>query len=158
MGLDMYLTGERFLWTFPEDGPDVKIAEAIGALFPELSFGLNNRDSMRIKTVRSEFMYWRKANAIHNWFVQNLQDGKDECQETYVPIEKMVELRDLCQQVLDNREKAHELLPTRSGFFFGDTHYDDWYFRDLQATVDRFTIIIDNPDIKQWDIHYRSSW
>jgi hypothetical protein len=158
MGLDMYLTGERFLWTFPEDGPDAKIAEAIGNLFPELAFGLEDKDRMRIKTVRAEFMYWRKANAIHNWFVQNLQDGKDECQETYVPLEKMVELRDLCQKVLDNPDDAAKLMPTRSGFFFGDTVYDEWYFRDVKATVNRFTAIIDNTDINQWDIYYRSSW
>ena len=24
--------------------------------------------------------YWRKANAIHSWFVENCQDGVDECQ------------------------------------------------------------------------------
>lgn len=23
--------------------------------------------------------YWRKANHIHNWFVENVQDGEDDC-------------------------------------------------------------------------------
>ena len=23
--------------------------------------------------------YWRKANQIHNWFVENVQDGEDDC-------------------------------------------------------------------------------
>ena len=26
-----------------------------------------------------EVGYWRKANAIHGWFVRNVQNGKDDC-------------------------------------------------------------------------------
>ena len=26
-----------------------------------------------------EVMYWRKANYIHNWFVENIQNGSDDC-------------------------------------------------------------------------------
>jgi hypothetical protein len=31
---------------------------------------------------------------------------------------------------------AEELLPTRSGFFFGGTDYDYWYYTDLIRTAD----------------------
>lgn len=158
MGLDMYLTGERFLWTFPEDGPDAKLAEAIGALFPELSTGLDPKDRMNIKTVRCELMYWRKANAIHKWFVDNCQDGVDECNETYVGREKLQELVTVCEEVLADHSKASSLLPTQGGFFFGDTSYDDWYFKDVQATADRLKAIVENKELESWDIYYRSSW
>ena len=35
-------------------------------------------------TIFEEVAYWLKANHIHNWFVQNLQDGVDECQYVFV--------------------------------------------------------------------------
>jgi cysteine desulfurase len=47
-------------------------------------------------------VYWRKANQIHAWFVQNVQEGVDECERHWVPREKLVELRDLCLDVLEN--------------------------------------------------------
>lgn len=158
MGLDMYLTGERYLWTFPEDGPDAKVAETIGAIFPELAAGLDAKDRMNIKSVRCELMYWRKANAIHQWFVDNCQEGVDECQETFVGREKLQELVDACEQVLGDHTKAPELLPTQSGFFFGDTSYDEWYFKDVQTTATRLKAIVDNKGLESWDIYYRASW
>jgi hypothetical protein len=101
--------------------------------------------------------YWRKANAIHDWFVQNCQDGNDDCRESYVSIEQLEELRKICQMVLDNHALASEYLPTTSGFFFGSTEYDEWYFQDLQSTVE----IIDNALSKigdEWTFSYQSSW
>lgn len=48
--------------------------------------------------------YWRKANAIHAWFVTHVQDGIDECQDSPVTRAQLTELRDLCQGVLDGIE------------------------------------------------------
>jgi hypothetical protein len=48
--------------------------------------------------------YWRKANAVHKWFVDNVQGGVDECQPAYVPREKLVELRTICLRVLNALE------------------------------------------------------
>lgn len=45
--------------------------------------------------------YWRKANQIHNWFVQNVQDGEDDCGIYEVTQSKLIELRDTCQKVID---------------------------------------------------------
>jgi hypothetical protein len=101
--------------------------------------------------------YWRKANAIHDWFVQNCQDGNDDCREAYVPIEKLEELRNICKMVLGNHALASEHLPTSSGFFFGSTDYDEWYYKDLESTVE----IIDNALSKisdEWTFAYQSSW
>jgi hypothetical protein len=72
-------------------------------------------------------MYWRKANAIHKWFIDNRADGEDNCQPIFV---------------LADRTKADELLPTESGFFFGGTEYDDWYFQDLEYTQRRLTELL----------------
>ena len=101
--------------------------------------------------------YWRKANHIHNWFVENCQDGNDDCRDTYVSREQLAELRDLCQKVLENRELAGELLPTASGFFFGTTDYDEWYWQDTVDTVALLNKALNEvPD--RWTFYYASSW
>ena len=46
-------------------------------------------------------VYWRKANAIHKWFVDNVQDGKDDCGIYEVEFEQLKRLRDTCKKVLD---------------------------------------------------------
>ena len=55
-------------------------------------------------TVQINVMYWRKANQIHNWFVQEVQDGVDNCSDYYVSRAQLEELRDLCQEVIDRTE------------------------------------------------------
>lgn len=46
-------------------------------------------------------MYWRKANAIHKWFVENVQGGNDDCGTYEVYPEQLFELRDLCKRIVD---------------------------------------------------------
>ena len=48
-----------------------------------------------------EVLYWRKANAIHKWFVDNVQDGTDDCRYYAVTKEQITELKNICQEVLD---------------------------------------------------------
>ena len=55
-------------------------------------------------TIEISVMYWRKANAIHKWFVDNVQEGRDECQTSYVSREQLEELRDACKKVLNSVE------------------------------------------------------
>ena len=38
--------------------------------------------------------YWRKANAVHNWFVDNVQDGNDGCKHYWVSKEDLQKLLD----------------------------------------------------------------
>lgn len=49
--------------------------------------------------------YWRKANQIHNWFVNNIQDGRDDCNyHREVTKEDLSALLDVCKRVLDSCE------------------------------------------------------
>jgi hypothetical protein len=159
MGLDMYLNAERYLWS-SSDGPNSKIKAAIQEMMPETA-------GMEVQTVSVEALYWRKANAIHKWFVDTLQDGVDECQTTRVNWDSLVELRALCQRVLDDNSIAPDVLPAGSGFFFGNTEYNDWYFKDLERTVEGINRIEkqlvteeteDGERYSQWDFFYSSSW
>jgi hypothetical protein len=147
MGLDMYLNAERYLWS--HDDGDKQLSENIGQLVGLPADG-------RIKTITVEAGYWRKANQIHRWFVENVQDGEDNCQEAGVSREKLTELRELCQQAIDKPEHAHMILPTREGFFFGGKDYDQWYFDDLKETIEVIDNALAMPE--QWDFNYRSSW
>ena len=149
MGLDMYLTAKRYLSTY--DNKHKLVAEKIGNM-PELKNGL-----MRVKEVSCELMYWRKANAIHRWFVENVQNDNDDCKSYYVPSEKLIELREMCVEALRNREKAADLLPTQEGFFFGSTEIDEAYFEDMADTMFGLENV-EQLDKDGWEFFYCSSW
>jgi hypothetical protein len=102
-------------------------------------------------------MYWRKANAIHNWFVINVQGGEDNCKEYYVSRAQLQELLDILNRVDQNHSLADDLLPTADGFFFGDTDYQEWYYQDIKATIPVFESLL-GQDLDQWDFYYSSSW
>jgi len=104
----------------------------------------------------NEIGYWRKANAIHKWFVDNVQQGKDECQVSNVSRDQLQKLLEVVNTVLNNQSKATELLPPQKGFFFGSQEIDEWYFKDLKDTK----VFVENA-LKldeNWDIFYQSSW
>ncbi len=99
--------------------------------------------------------YWRKSNMIHHWFVNNLADGVDECQPITVRREDLEQLKEVCINVIAVPELAEELLPTGSGFFFGSTDYDEYYFGDLNDTIGIITRCLDS----KFDyFEYQASW
>lgn len=124
--------------------------------------GLDMYLEARIKDRAEEAAYWRKANAVHKWFVENVQDGKDECEPHVVTREQLESLIEDCMLVLsnrDDRELIEQTLPTTSGFFFGSTAYDDMYFEDLLYTVDKLNEVLDSSEYDQeTEFVYRSSW
>lgn len=112
-----------------------------------------------VNEVSFRVAYWRKANQIHAWFVKNVQDGKDECEETWVSKDQLRELLDTCNKVLANKELASELLPPQAGFFFGSQDYDEWYWQDIEETVKMLSeLLADEEQISGVDFYYRSSW
>lgn len=163
MGLDMYLRAEKYV-----SGYDFRGAEEV-ALYSRIvgAAGLSAVADPNTPgvTVQVTVAYWRKANQIHNWFVQNVQDGKDECQEAYVNYDQLRELYDACIKVLSTLalpavergtdvvvrsqstptltpEKVQAVaqeagLETAAGFFFGSTDYDEWFIRDIRDTADQ---------------------
>lgn len=154
MGLDMYLTGKRYMSKY-FDKEDTARIEKVNEVF-----GFQGEEDADYNAVEVSFRvgYWRKANQIHQWFVDNVQDGVDECQEAYVSREQLQELVDVCKTVLADMSKAEELLPTQSGFFFGGTDYDDWYKGDLEYTVERIEKILKDPALEKASFYYQSSW
>ncbi len=68
-----------------------------------------------------------------------------------------MELRALCEEVLDNPDKAKELLPPAQGFFFGTYEIDEWYFEGLRVTRAIMDKALALPD-EEFDFYYRASW
>lgn len=121
----------------------------------------------KVAIIRESFGYWRKANAIHNWFVQECQGGEDDCKEYYVSKEQLKELLEKCKEAIaykgktgdDVSEQLDDILPTLQGFFFGGVAYDEYYFECIQDTIDLIESIPDSD----WEDHnvsfyYESSW
>ena len=158
MGLDQYLIAKLYLWNDDEK-------EIIKNQFPEFS-----RDSnISPQSVSFEIHYWRKANAIHRWFVNNVQGGIDDCREYVVSIENLNKLLETINKVLgrDNKEIiinrldnniCEELLPSYEGFFFGTYEYDEWYFSSLKETKEMIEKILNSDWIGKVDLFYSSSW
>jgi len=148
MGLDMYLSAKRYLSDY--DDQDKEVIKAVETL------PIKGRGVMRPKEICFEAMYWRKANSIHAWFVDNVQEGEDDCKQYYVSIEQLKALIALCRQVIETRDPM--LMPPRSGFFFGSTDVDEYYYEDLKSTVDTLTKILEQEDIDNFGFYYQSSW
>lgn len=53
------------------------------------------------KSLLDDVAYWRKANQIHKWFVDNVQDGTDDCDYYEVSKEDIEKLLNLCKEVID---------------------------------------------------------
>lgn len=147
MGLDMYLIGE--IWLFRKKYEELR--KKVKQLFPQLEG--------EASLIEFELVYWRKANAIHRWFVENVQGGKDDCGKYPVTREDLKKLLKVIEEVLENRDKAEELLPTQEGFFFGSTKYDRRYFKELKWTAEKLRKLINNEWL--WEnvhVFYESSW
>jgi hypothetical protein len=153
MGLDMYLSRKTYVkqWSHqkPEEQFEVTITKG-GKPYDGI-------DISNVTNIEEEVGYWRKANQIHRWFVENIQNGVDNCGEYSVSKGELEELRNICTEVLNDHSKAEELLPSASGFFFGNTDYDEWYYNDVEHTIEILDKILSESDGNQ-DIYYSSSW
>jgi hypothetical protein len=145
MGLDMFLSAKRYMWY-----NETELANKVGA-------PLDLPEGIQAEEVSVKAAYWRKANAIHKWFVDNVQDGKDDCESYRVERDQLLELIDICKQIQADSSLAEELLPTRSGFFFGSTEIDEYYMHDINSTVIQLERAL-TLDEMQWTFEYYASW
>ena len=162
MGLDQYLTAKKYVskWDYSNDYKDKAISQEFTDLLPMDTPDITKYGQFAGITVEYPVGYWRKANAIHNFFVQEVGEDVDDCREMYVHRDVLVELRSRCSDVLkadDMEEMAKEVgLETVSGFFFGDTEYGDWYKEDLKLTIEICDFVLALPE--EYSLHYQASW
>ena len=160
MGLDMYLKQrKRYSWLDFDKKEKYLVKKMTVTVEREFEDGEVKKDVIEKENpecalyVDVPVAYWRKANEIHRWFVENCADGVDDCQPVYVDGSQLKLLLDMCKEVLEDHSKAEEVLPTQSGFFFGSTEYDEWYFKDLEKTVK----MLEGLDF-DGDYIYEASW
>lgn len=158
MGLDMYLTKTTYVknWDYMKKS-EKSYVTVKGADEKHIK-------SERVQYIEEQLMYWRKANQIHQWFVDNVQHGEDDCEEYTVSVEKLKELMDVCYEVIIDNSKAEELLPTSRGFFFGGYDYDEFYFTQVTNTYKILKEVVEELEEhskqinnRAW-IQYRASW
>lgn len=158
MGLDMYLRANEYVYRHNFNRQED--TDTINPLFNEIISCLELEDVIDKSgfagiSVDVPMGYWGKSNMIHHWFVNNLAEGVDECQPITVRREDLEQLKETCIEVIANSESAEELLPTGSGFFFGSTDYDEYYFGDLNDTVGIITRCLES----KFDyFEYQASW
>lgn len=127
MGLDMYLSRNldqngNVLSITPQDELN---NDAFAKL---LKRATKSSVSYLQPSINVNIAYWRKANAIHQWFISHCADDVDDCQDITVYIEDLHKLKDTCEEILkapNDIALMGRLLPPQGGFFFGDTDLND---------------------------------
>lgn len=162
MGLDMYLSVRKYIsrFDYSEDYNDRSENQTFSNLVTVLNAdNIVDKEDSTGMTVEVPVAYWRKANQIHSWIVDNLADGVDECQSIYVSEKAAEELLGVCKEVLADYSKAPELLPPSSGFFFGSLEYDEWYFNQIKYTIKVLTKLLDEAKLGNIEsVVYQASW
>lgn len=155
MGLDMYLKASKYIGNWQHNTIQERAQFAAVMAGCGLEPGDATEGSPHV-TPSVCVAYWRKANAIHAWFVKEIQNGNDECLEHGVPREKLTELMALCQKAKETKDAS--LLPPMEGFFFGSTDIDEGYWADIDHTIEQLSSILGNPRLASWNFAYHSSW
>lgn len=88
----------------------------------------------KISYVIEDCAYWRKANAIHDWFVKNCQDGEDDCKEYWITREQLQELYDACILVRDNSKLVEGKIA--NGYTFNEDGSRKPILEDGKLVVD----------------------
>jgi hypothetical protein len=129
MGLDMYLTGEKFIMsTSPHP----------------------QEDGFRLRSKTLELGYWRKHPNLHGYIVQTFAGGKDECQEIDLGVDH---IRTIIAAIKDRE------LPHTTGFFFGASDPSKERLAEDIAIFERALAWVetDEPGIFR-SVGYRASW
>ena len=131
MGLDMYLSGEKFIWTDFVDPQNNPTEDGYRLIGKELRLG-----------------YWRKHPNLHGYIVRTFAEGIDECQciaLSDTDIERIIEA------------VARDDLPDTTGFFFGvsDGSEKDETLRIFRAALE--WLRTEEPLVFR-SIYYQASW
>lgn len=113
--------------------------------------------------------YWRKANHIHAYFVNNVQDGVDDQEAYEVTEETLLDLKSKLETAIslyestdlsdaDKEDSLNQTLPCQEGFFFGGTAYDEYYHEDNKSTLEYVNLVLDEMDFEKYMLFYSCWW
>lgn len=133
MGLDMYLTGEKYFihdWEHPDRN--------------------QTEDGLRLKCRRLELGYWRKHPDLHGYIVENFANGVDNCHEIELSVSDI-------QRIILAIESGD--LPKTIGFFFGESQNDEEQRNDAISILLDAKKWLEIEEEGVWkSVYYRASW
>lgn len=168
----VYLSRWKFRGETPEGRAEIERAEAVNEAAGMLGFACEGSEGGDLRLTPTGDLevsicaaYWRKANAVHAWFVDQCQGGVDECQESDpIHVERLAELRSRCAKALelyeagDHRGAGEQMAP-RPGFFFGGTDLDEGWAYDMRDTVEQVERVVHQAiEVGGVEFVYQSSW
>lgn len=99
--------------------------------------------------------YFRKVNCIYAYFADRLDDEKcivtkDDLEDIMTRAIKVLKAHD--------EEVSEQLLPTCSGFFFGSTDYDEYYYEKVAYILEVFGKLLNNWTDDEDLVYVAMSW
>lgn len=133
MGLDMYLTGEKYQfkdWENPTNN--------------------QHQDGFRVKGLNLDLGYWRKHPDLHGFIVQNFANDHDDCQPIHLSSKNIEAIIEAVQQ---------DRLPKTNGFFFGESLNDHEQKTEAIAIFQKVLKWMSSvPEDYFHEVTYQASW
>lgn len=150
MGLDMYLEAKRYVAPYDSQTEPMRraIGAAIGYVPPKEKPG-EDTSLLEVSGVTVRVGYWRKFDALHRWFVNNTQEGHDDCRPSFVSVDTLIELEEQLEQVSDDPASASEYFTADENETLDEGEVD--YTLKVLHHAKRL-------QAQGWDITYRASW
>ena len=88
----------------------------------------------------------------------------DDCRPIEITVDKLEKLLETCKKVSADHSLAESLLPTKSGFCFGSTAYNEDYFSEIERTIEIIEPVLKFAKHKLeiedyvWEVYYQASW
>lgn len=152
LALKMYLEARRPIPSIDkETEPMGRAIEAAIGREPATEKPHGEPELMEVCAVVVRVGYWRKFWPLHNWFVNNVQDGNDDGRPVLVSDQQLEELEESLDQVEDDPDSAGD-------FFMDDTGEDVRLDPDEVDFTLRVIVQARKLQAQGWDIYYRGSW
>ena len=101
----------------------------------------------------TESEYNKIMSEIEKDFFGFVEKNTDICLDDYRGKSYYIELDEFTKQNL-----LGNILPTTSGFFFGSTDYDEWYFKDVEDVRNKFSKLLDEMDWGNETLYMHCWW
>ena len=137
MGLDMYLTGNKYYSQY--DNP------------------LKDEEGYDIENINVRLGYWRKHPDLHGYIVNTFAEGEDNCQEIELTLENL-------NDILEAVKKPKKNLPHTEGFFFGESAHDQDQIDEDVKIIERAIGFLSAKTVQGTtkerfrSVFYRASW
>lgn len=144
MGLDMYIYRKQYV----SDNWDVK-KKAYEEGKPEPKLERNIKET--------EVLYLRKANQIHEYFVDRFGGGEDNCKPINIELEDILELKRTCEKILKESKLKKGFL--EDGYSFDNRYVGETY--PLAKRDDKKLVFVEcgkkpATELKKGDLIYRN--